>query len=477
MAELDCYVRVSRVSGRSGDSFISPSLQRERCAQHAALHGHTIVVVHEELDVSGGREDRPLWQQMLARVESGDTGGVIVAQLDRFSRSVTGALTAIGRIEAAGGVFVSVGEQFDTTTASGRLMMNLLLAIGQWQRENAAAGFRVARERAVDRGVHVTTRTPFGYVKGKDSRLEIDPVTGPVVAEMFTRRADETPLADIATYLNDSGVVTSLGGRWTSAGVLQMLGNRVYTGEARSGDIVNPAGHPAIVDEETWEAAQLAKRRPGYRQRRTLLAGLLRCAGCRYSLTGGGTRNYYCKRYHGAGVCPEPAQGSQRLLNAYVEERFFDAIEDRPFDLHERDELIAGLRVGLERAERELAAWRDDIGILDTGRDVYVAGLKARADGRDQAQNALARVVAERSAHAAVQMDADTLRGLWPTLDISERRELLAGAIDCIFLRRGRSVPMGQRTHICWRGERPLEMPVPARMGVIVPFDFVADED
>lgn len=470
MADLDCYVRVSRVSGRAGDSFISPGLQRERCEAHANLHGHRIVRVHEELDVSGGRDDRPMWQQMLARVERGETGGVIVARIDRFSRSLVGALNAIERLETAGGVIISVNEQFDTSAPMGRAVMRILLVIAELYREEASKGFRVARERAVERGVHIATRPPFGYRRGPDARMEPDE-NAATVSEMFERRAAGGPLATIAAWLNDAEVTTALGGRWTSAAVLQLLENRAYTGQARSGDIVNDEAHLALVDVDTWEAAQLAKTRSGYRKRRSLLAGLVRCAGCRYALTGGGTRNYYCHRKHGSGICGEPAQVSQRLLDEHMVEVFFDELEARSYGVQDRDERVVLLRAELKKAERELGLWRDDEEIAAIGRDIYVGGLRARAAVRDVAQAEVVQAVTERVAHSSLPAEPALLRALWPDLPVVERREVLGAAIDSIFLRRGRGM-VADRVHVVWRGHAHVDLPAPAKMGEIRPFVF-----
>ncbi|MCW3027621.1 MAG: recombinase family protein, partial [Solirubrobacterales bacterium] len=83
---LDAYVRVSKVAGRSGESFISPTVQRERIEAWAGLHGAELTWHEPELDVSGGRMDRPVFDRIMARVRAGETGGVVVAKLDRFAR-------------------------------------------------------------------------------------------------------------------------------------------------------------------------------------------------------------------------------------------------------------------------------------------------------------------------------------------------------------------------------------------------------
>jgi DNA invertase Pin-like site-specific DNA recombinase len=95
---VDGYVRVSQVRGRGGASFIAPATQREQIQAWARLHGATLVKVHEELDESGARSDRPLLEAALSRIEAGDSAGLVVARLDRFGRSLIDSLAAIERI-------------------------------------------------------------------------------------------------------------------------------------------------------------------------------------------------------------------------------------------------------------------------------------------------------------------------------------------------------------------------------------------
>src|SRR5712692_8857931 len=87
---LDLYVRVSRVGGREGDSFISPEVQEEKCQALAKARGLKVGQVFTDLDRSGGKMDRPQFKEALARIESGESGGIIVARIDRFARTLLG---------------------------------------------------------------------------------------------------------------------------------------------------------------------------------------------------------------------------------------------------------------------------------------------------------------------------------------------------------------------------------------------------
>ena len=85
---VDGYVRVSQVNDREGERFISPAVQRETIEAWARVHGALLGEVGVELDESGARRDRPLLEQAIARVEGGETGGIVVARLDRFHAGI-----------------------------------------------------------------------------------------------------------------------------------------------------------------------------------------------------------------------------------------------------------------------------------------------------------------------------------------------------------------------------------------------------
>jgi site-specific DNA recombinase len=96
--KLDGYIRVSRVAGRSGDAFISPGEQKERVKAWAKSQGHRIAKWHEDLDQPGSKADRPGLTAAMKRIETGATGGLAVARLDRFGRSVQDSANLLAEI-------------------------------------------------------------------------------------------------------------------------------------------------------------------------------------------------------------------------------------------------------------------------------------------------------------------------------------------------------------------------------------------
>src|SRR5690348_4805918 len=97
----DGCIRVSRVAGRDGESFISPEVQREQIKASGKLRGVEVAAWHEDLDQSGGLVDRPGLDPLLARIESGETEGVIVAKLDRLSRLVVALILSAWQVVLA----------------------------------------------------------------------------------------------------------------------------------------------------------------------------------------------------------------------------------------------------------------------------------------------------------------------------------------------------------------------------------------
>jgi Resolvase, N terminal domain len=165
------------VAGRSGERFISPGVQREQIAGWVGARGYLLGEVFEELDESGARGDRPLLEEAVSRVERGDSQGIVVAKIDRFGRSLMNGLAAIERVTDAGGIFASVQDGLDLSTDTGRLVLRIMLSMGEWELDRVRANWAVACGRAIARGVHVGT-VPFGYRRRDDGRLLVDPSPG-----------------------------------------------------------------------------------------------------------------------------------------------------------------------------------------------------------------------------------------------------------------------------------------------------------
>jgi site-specific DNA recombinase len=458
---VDGYVRVSTVRGRSGESFISPAVQREQIEAWAKLHDAMIGEIFEELDESGGRSDRPLLLRALERIETGESRGVIVARLDRWGRSLLDGLSSIERIRAAGGTFVSVQDGLDLSTPTGKFVLRILLSVAEMERERISEVWSTARQRAIARGVYMT-QSPVGYQRTANGRLKIDLRSAPVIKELFRRRAAGARWRDLCRYLEEAGLETGRGNSfWSDNTVRCLVRNRAYLGEARHGEYLNTSAHEPLIDAATFMAAQLPRRAIGSKHR-TPLAGLLRCAGCRMAMhlttsghTGREQRVYRCQGKSSQGPCPSRGVIPAEELEPLLEEHFF-LLSGRHRQAKGTNRLALCQRKA-DEAEADLAAYRDNPRLLRTlGEERFTAGLTSRTRRLDRTLLELA--AARRATEDLGLDDRPALEMRWPELSVDERRELIGRAIDCVFV-RDQSGPVIERVHICLRGEEPVDLP------------------
>lgn len=476
---MDGYVRVSRVGGREGDSFISPQAQRERIEAAAANARATIVEWHTDLDQSGGDSRRPGFQAALERVDRGETDGIVVAKLDRFARSVLDAREALHRIDQAGGTLISAEDGFDTRTPMGKFAATMIFALGELELERVRESWSTARLFAARRGVSMA-KPLTGYDRGEDGRL-VPNDHAPAIREAFRRRATGSNWTELARFLDAEGVRPSgraEGGHWTAASVRFLLGNRGYLGEVREGDYVNTEAHVPLVSLAEFEAAQAGRGSPVARSAEpALLAGILRCAGCRHALkpkkdSSTGQKVYRCNRTHAGGTCPTPATIYASVIEPYIENVLLTEVASRSYRPRTETKAIASAEREAEQASAELQAWVTDESILGLGREMYLEGLQARQQ-RLEAAEARRRELFSESATALPSRTE--LRHLWPTLTREERRKLIASAFDAIVVIPNGRRPIEERVVVIGRGDGPVDLPGRGRRVPFKPFDLPSD--
>jgi len=453
------YVRVSRVNGREGESFISPDLQREKIDGWAKLKGIEVVYVEPDLDESGGSQDRPGLQKAVEMVEAGEVDGIVCAYLSRFARNVAGALADIERIHNAGGSVAFVQENLDPTTPMGKAMLTVLLAFATLERDNVAQAWLDSRAAAVSRGVYVQA-APFGYLKDDDGRLAEHPDEAPIIRETYRLAADDglraaaghlasrTTIKDGRRVLRAPGDAPS--GYLRPAELARVLDSRVYLGEQHAGELVNAKNHPALVSRDVWERAQ---RQPTFRRAGNNfypLSGLLTCEHCGDLLKGWGKDRHGKMRYVCRGwtrkQCPSPMSIEDAALTAHLLDfiRSSYAEDGTNTLLVGRDDSVDldALRDDLDAAEAERTAYALDTSLRAALGDVaYVAGARARSEAVAAAQKAYreaANLTTTRVAHVPLEA-LDGLAG-------EDLSTVFAAAFDRIIV--GPAIVNGKRQRV-----------------------------
>ena len=458
---LDAYIRVSKVGGRAGESFISPTVQRERIESWAGAHEHTLTWHEPEMDVSGGTMSRPVFDRIMERVRSGESDGVIVAKLDRFARTLVGALSTLEEFERCGAVLVCVADNIDLSTPMGKAFLRILLVFAELERDRISESWKTASSNAIARGIHIAKFTPVGYERSPDKRLVPDGAA-PAIREAFLMRAAQKSLTEIAHRLDQSAPRPGEG-RWTRSMVDRIIKNRVYRGEAYRGENVNADAHPPIVSIAEWQAANLVPVRAIARgKRQSLLGGFVRCAGCRYLLAphrleaiekaGGRAPVYRCRGTHVAGACTAPASINGRKLEQYVESLWREQMAHEALTVQHDSDALQSATEKLSEAEAELAAFAADLTLRRVLGSGYHAAIEARAAAVNQAQAEMQRALAPAAG-------SDAMEG-YDDLPVEDRRRILGSSIDAVIVKRDdASVPVERRVTILWRGEGPDDLP------------------
>jgi len=247
---------------------------------------------------SGGNMDRPALERLLEDVENHRVDCVVVYKVDRLSRSLLDFAKIIEVFDRNGVSFVSVTQQFNTSTSMGRLILNVLLSFAQFEREIIGERIRDKVAAAKRKGKFTGGTPPLGYdVDSEKTRLVVNPEEAKLVRHIFKRFAEIGSPLTIAEELNRKGVTTKAwmtkhgvfreGKPWNKMHIYRVLYNRTYLGEVIHKDKTYPGEHEAIVTKDLWlRAHAVIEDNKRYRSQHVrakapaLLKGIIRCGAC-----------------------------------------------------------------------------------------------------------------------------------------------------------------------------------------------------
>jgi site-specific DNA recombinase len=285
------YTRVSTESGLDQD-FNSLDAQYDAAQAYIRSQAHagwTLVRTrYDDGGFSGGSTDRPALQQLLKDIRARRINVIVVYKVDRLTRSLADFAKLVELFDAHGVSFVSVTQQFNTTTSMGRLTLNVLLSFAQFEREVTSERIRDKIGASKRKGLWVGGVVPLGY-QAKDRKITVVADEAKTVRHIFRRYLYLGGLNLLLTDLRRSGVKTKLrllsNGRtiggipFTRGSLAALLRNRFYIGEVRYKGEVFPGEQPAILGRALFEAVQtkLDRQRTNHtktrQQSRSLLMG------------------------------------------------------------------------------------------------------------------------------------------------------------------------------------------------------------
>jgi site-specific DNA recombinase len=288
------YTRKSSEEGLE-QSFNSLQAQREAGEAYIASQRHegwhAVARKYDDGGFSGGNMNRPALKQLLDDIAARQVDTVVVYKVDRLTRSLTDFAKIIEVFDKQGVSFVSVTQQFNTTSSMGRLTLNVLLSFAQFEREVTGERIRDKIAASKKKGMWMGGVAPLGY-DVKDRQLIVNPREAKVVLEIFTQYLSLGSVAALKQYLDHKTLRTKLrtsanghafGGKpYSRGGLYKLLNNEVYTGRIAHRGESYRGEHQAILEPETWEkvkallaANNQGHRQPGRRVTQSILAGLV----------------------------------------------------------------------------------------------------------------------------------------------------------------------------------------------------------
>jgi site-specific DNA recombinase len=288
------YTRKSSEEGLEQE-FNSLHAQREACEAFIKSQRHEgwscLPQRYDDGGRSGGNLERPALQHLLADIRGGKVDVVVVYKIDRLTRSLADFAKIVEIFDAKGVSFVSVTQQFNTTTSMGRLTLNVLLSFAQFEREVTGERIRDKIAASKQKGMWMGGVPPLGYAV-RDRKLIIIETEAETVRHVFRRYAALGSVRLLQQELEADGITgkswisasgRSWGGQPLGRGALYtMLRNRIYRGEVVHLDQTYPGEHEAIIDPALWDTVQArladnaVERGTGIRVKNpSLLAGLL----------------------------------------------------------------------------------------------------------------------------------------------------------------------------------------------------------
>ena len=321
------YVRLSRDDENEGDSN-SIAHQIEILTKYCKDHGITNYKIYKDDGYSGTNFNRPGFKEMLAEIEAGRVGTVIVKDMSRFGRNYleVGLYTEI-RFPELGVRFIAVNDGVDSENQMDNDFTPFRNIINEWYAKDTSKKVRAVFRNKGMSGQRLGGMAPYGYLKGENGQLLIDEETAPVVKLIFQLCAEGYGTGKIARILRERQI-PSPGTinfqrtgrtsryhpddpcRWSDESISGILRQDAYLGQTTNfkyakpsfkskKTILNPPEkrvtfentHPAIIDPDTWAIVQKnreQRRRPTKQDEIGLFSGLAVCGGC-------GKRLYHCR--------------------------------------------------------------------------------------------------------------------------------------------------------------------------------------
>ncbi len=362
MTKVVIYARVS--TAEQAEEGYSIDAQIETVKKKCELEGKQVINHYVDRGISGKSiEKREALKRLLKDAKEGQYEEVWVWKTNRLARNHLDLLKIVDELNKYNIDFKSCSEAFDTSTATGKLMMNVLASIGEFERETIVDNVKMGMNQRAKSGkwnggiVLGYQSVKYGNDKEK-SRLEVVEREAEVVRMIFELYANGRGLRSIVNHINQLGYKTKKGNMFAIATIKEILQNPIYIGKIRYNrmrdwnekrrkgknekPIIVDGEHSPIIDIELWDKVQKIYKERSHKPIRNFsgsypLTGILKCPQCGASMVAGvtkkrrkdGTYNihkyYFCGQWRNKGIA---ACRSNGIKKDYIEELVYNKINE-----------------------------------------------------------------------------------------------------------------------------------------------------
>lgn len=315
------YIRVSgeeqKIKG------LSLEAQQERLEEYARQQGWVVVGIYIDAAKTARKDmrKRSEFQKMINAVKRDEIDLLLFCRLDRWFRSVADYYKIMEILQTHHCDWKTTDEEYDTSTANGRLYINVKLSIAQNEADICSERISVVFDSKVQHGTVVSGNCPFGYVVNEEKRLVIDPDAAAIVRDAFNYYESSISQRGTIRHIRET-----YGANWCDATFRRMLSERLYTGVYDSRGRYNENFCEPIISKEQFEHVQVligrnARSVPSGKV--YIFTSVLKCAECNHNLVGYVTGPYYyyrCNQHFQRGRCSH----NKSVRESYVEEWLFE---------------------------------------------------------------------------------------------------------------------------------------------------------
>ncbi|MFH1826757.1 MAG: recombinase family protein, partial [bacterium] len=239
--------------------------------------------VYSDEGYTGSNIDRPALSELLRHIEEGKIDVVMAYKIDRLTRSPKDFYYLIEILEKYNVSFISVTERFDTSTPSGRLLRNIMLTFGQFERELVSERTKDKFFERAKKGLFGGGAAPLGYQR-VDKKLVIEPEEAKTVHFIFDKFVETGSLSQVCDALKQKGIVKRKGKAYTKGDLSSLLKKSVYIGKViHLGKLYQGIHEPLICEEQFEQVQSLRLHRVAPKHspsKYNLFAGLIVCKEC-----------------------------------------------------------------------------------------------------------------------------------------------------------------------------------------------------